>query len=113
MTYNFESIKIGDTYDGATFDVVRTPSPVVLTGAEIIFQVRKADVLYIEKRVGSGITISSAIQFILSPFIVVSNQTGIELTADTYDYDIQFIFTDGTVKTYISGTFTVIKDNNY
>jgi len=108
MNYNLPITKSGDTFDGITFNIEVNSVALDITNSVIIMQLRQKNELKKELRTGSGLTITNGVGGIFQ-----INALIIDLLAGVYDYDIQIIFTDGTVKTYISGTWTITKDNVY
>jgi hypothetical protein len=100
----------GDTYDGVQFTLLNTEdsSPIDLTGAAIKIQFRydsKIGTVQKEINIGSGVTVSDAINgiFSIDPFLI-------DWKPDTYFFDIQMTFPNGVVRTYIQGTIKVIQD---
>lgn len=107
--------KMNDHYKGDTFEGVRftikdssTELPIDLVGASIFIDFRSgnekgASVLKIS--LGSGITLEDAINgvFTIDSFVL-------DWRARIYHYDIQIVFLDGTVKTYVKGTINITQD---
>lgn len=108
--YNFPKLYEGDTHDGLSITVETTTggvsSPVDLTNVDIAMQVRSnsAGALALDLSVGSGITKTDATNgvFRVDAFTVPA--------AGLYDYDIEFTYADGTVKTYMGGAMSVKAD---
>jgi hypothetical protein len=107
QNYNYGSYLRGDTIPAKTFQVQstidQTTTPVDLTNASI----KCNFILGVQKKslsTGNGITVTDAAQgeFQIDAFVL--NYAG------TYKYDIQFLFDDGSIKTYISGICTIIND---
>ena len=107
MAYNLSDHKKGDTFAGASFTINVNASPLDLTGATIVMTVKRGDCN------GSTVgTLSSA----NAGEITITNAAGgefqideqvIDFPAGTHYYDIQFTLQDGTIKTYISGNWTI------
>ena len=105
-TYNFPKLYEGDTHDGLSITVETSSggpkSAVDLTNVTIAMQVRNnAGALVLDLSVGSGITKTDATNgvFRVDAFTVPA--------AGNYNYDIEFTYADGTVKTYMGGTMSV------
>lgn len=105
MAYNLSNHKSGDTFDGVDFTVTVNAAPLDLTGATITMTVKKDSckgqtVLTLTN--GSGLTVTNAAngQFEIDEQII-------NLPADTYYYEITFTLADTSVKTYISGYWTI------
>lgn len=87
-------IKVGDT-------------PVDLSGADVRMQVRPSagsPTLLVNLSEGSGITVQGANNN------QINIRSVITIAAGEYYYDLQALFADGTVKTYVTGVFTVYED---
>jgi len=108
MALNFENIK-GDTFEAVNFAVLLNNAPYNLTGAIIKMQLRKEyggiPVLSLTSVSNAGITILNA-----SNGTFKINKQIINVCAFNYLYDIEIEFSDGTVKTYISGNFLIKND---
>ena len=106
-TYNFPSYLKGDTINDTVFTVTQTisgvSSPVDLTGAIIKAKFKNGNNV-IDKTNGSGITVSDAINGVFQ-----INAFSIAL-AGVYHYDIEFTFSDGTIRSYLQGTITIQND---
>tara|TARA_R110002074_G_C12437061_1_gene657354 strand:+ start:475 stop:810 length:336 start_codon:yes stop_codon:yes gene_type:complete len=108
MSFKLRDRIKNDTSEKVVFTLTLNSSPIDLTGATMRCQFRKAHkvgVLVKTVSIGSGLTVatpSSGI-FELDSFIC-------DFDACLYWYDIETTFPDGTVKTYIQGTMTVLQD---
>lgn len=110
---NFETIK-GDTFNEVPFEVLRrtsptTTEPIILTGAVIRMQLRKeacaVAVLTLTTVANDGLTLTNGAN---GQFKI--NEQIIDIKAGRYYYDIEIKFSDDTVKTWVSGYFTVKQD---
>ncbi len=112
--YNFPDFYRGDTCQPIDFQITVNGSSLDLTGSLISMMVRKkvsreySDGLLMgsfDSDTIGGITITNAIggEFMF-------NSQLIDIIPDAFDYDIQIMFSDFTVKTYISGDFIVKQD---
>lgn len=110
---NFETIK-GDTFNEVPFEVLRrtsptTTEPIVLTGSVIRMQLRKeacaVAVLTFTTVANDGLTLTNGAN---GQFKI--NEQIIDIKAGRYYYDIEIKFADDTVKTWVSGYFTVKQD---
>lgn len=109
--FDFDDHKKGDTFDGASFQILEDGVAVDLTNAKITMDIRaKAkDAAYVLR-----LSTESAI-----PEIEISGVTPgafsilaqvIDIDAANYVYDIEITFASGRKKTWISGKFPVIQD---
>ena len=108
MSLNFQAIR-NDTFEAVPFAVLKNNVAVDLTGATIKMQLRKE----------AGGVIALSLTSVSSAGITITNTSGglfkinkqiISIDAFNYLYDIQIAFSDGTVKTWISGEFLIIND---
>jgi len=106
-TFDF-TVKKGDTYEGVFFQLLINEVPVNLTGVNIVAEFKK-----------TPLAVAAYTMNLDNDKIVVTNaaegrfkfdKQKIELPAGKYLYDVQFVFLDESVKTYISGTMTVEQD---
>lgn len=96
---NFEHIK-GDTFDAVNFQINFNSTPLNLTGATIRMQLRKEYQGLIYFNVALTIVNGSAGTFRI-------NKQIINIEAWDYLYDIEIALSDGTVKTWVSGIFSI------
>jgi hypothetical protein len=106
--YNFKNHKKGDTLNPVQFTLIINGEPQPLDGMSIncMFKKKQTDVnAVLTLSIDSGISIVNEAQgiFKIDPGVV-------NIPAGTYYYDIQFTFTDNTVKTLIEGTLIVVQD---
>ncbi|WP_431137473.1 hypothetical protein [Psychroserpens mesophilus] len=110
-TYNFKPQTKGDTFSGIQFTFNTSTNdvetPIDLSGATIIMDIKKTYDSPVVKRLEStsGITITDA-----ENGVVNINSFLVDLPAFKYVYDVEIVFPDTTVKTYIKGTFEVVGD---
>lgn len=110
MAYNLKTHKSGDTFDGVSFTITVNSSPLDLTGASIEMTVfSQGNGLKQVKKftVGNGLTITSP----ASGQFEIDEQV-IDLTPNTYYYEIEFTLQDGSVKTYVCGEWRITKKAN-
>lgn len=108
FTYNIAAHRRGDTWGGLAMTVTVNGSVVDLTGCSIRMQCRKK---YTPIKVYELSTASGDIEltdptngiFTILPKIV-------NFDASAYNYDIQFTFPSGLVRTYVAGTWTINQD---
>jgi hypothetical protein len=109
MSLNFSHIK-ADTFDQVNFELKVNNVAKDLTGAIIRMQLRtNADntttALSLTSVGSAGITITSP----LSGLFRINAQI-IDIPVYDYEYDIEIRFADNTVKTYISGIFSITQE---
>jgi hypothetical protein len=108
--HNFPNTVKGDTFDGAVFTITRNSTAIDLTDAEIIMHLRLTPTGAIVDSFttvgGGGLTIDA--DPTLGKFVFDSQI--INLPAATYVYDIQIEFSNGVVKTYVGGKWTILQD---
>jgi hypothetical protein len=106
-TYNFQNHVSGDTFDGVTFHIEDNNGDIDLTGAKVeMFTDHYLNLQPILSTVNGSIVIidESAVDSTISiPEQIISWPIG------TYNYRIKITFPNGKVKTYISGTWTIIE----
>jgi hypothetical protein len=109
MSLNFSHIK-ADTFDQVNFELKVNTVVKNLTGAVIRMQLRKtADdttpALSLTSVASAGITITSAVNGLFK-----INTQIIDIPVYDYEYDIEITFSDATVKTYVSGIFSITQE---
>jgi len=101
--------KKGDTFDEVNFQMIINTVALNLTGCTLRMQLRKeyGGVVYLSLTSVSsaGITITNAVSGLFK-----INKQIINIDAFNYIYDIELIKSDGTVKTYIDGVFSINND---
>jgi len=108
VTHNYKDAVRGDTIPAKQFTITKTvdqvTTPIDLTNVAIKARFVKEGQEII-KEVGSGIT------FIGDPALGVFEIDVFRLQGvGEYRYDLQFKFSDGTVKTYVKGTINIKED---
>lgn len=104
--YNIPTQYEGDTFDGFQITITQTSegttTPINLLGTTITSKFKQDGTVVLDLSEGSGITIvdDEAGIFKIDSFTVPS--TGM------YEYDIQFVYADGSVKTYLRGSMKVV-----
>jgi hypothetical protein len=105
MSYNFTHIK-GDTFEAVNFALVKNNVVVNLTGAVIKMQLRTECggliALSLTSVASAGITITNA-----SGGLFRINKQIINIASGNYLYDLEIVFADATVKTWLSGEFLI------
>ena len=108
MALDFTHIK-GDTFEAVNFQMIVNSVALNLTGCTLRMQLRKeyggVIFLALTSVASAGITITNP-----SSGIFAINRQIINLDAFNYIYDIELIKADGTVKTYVSGNFSITND---
>ena len=109
MSLNFSHIK-ADTFDQVNFELKVNNVAKDLTGATIRMQLRtNADnttpALSLTSVGSAGITITSPVSGLFR-----INAQIIDIPVYDYEYDIEIRFADNTVKTYISGIFSITQE---
>lgn len=106
-TYNFPNHKKGDTFNGIQFTVNVNALPSDLTGADIKMELRNKNcIAVLGFSTGNGrITITDAVNGVFQ-----INSGIIDIPVDTYNYDIQITYPVNIVKTYIEGTWKIVKE---
>jgi len=108
MALDFTHIK-GDTFEAVNFQMLVNSVALNLTGCTLRMQLRKeyggVIFLALTSVASAGITITNP-----SSGIFAINRQIINLDAFNYIYDIELIKADGTVKTYVSGNFSITND---
>ena len=99
--YDFSDHVRGDTYNGATFTVTVNSVALDLTGASISATFKKDNFTY-TLSTGNGLTISDA----AGGEFQVDEQV-INWREGKYRYDITFTLSDGSIKSYIYGTWNI------
>ena len=100
----FYAIK-GDTWNGASFAITVNGAAINLSGVSIEMSLRDGSGNLVDTLTSAAgdISITGANTFSILPFIVLYDFSQMK-------FDIKIIFTDGTVKTYIKGIFSVMED---
>ena len=110
-SYDFNDRYYGDTSDEVQFTVTKTVSNVTsaldLSGVSIRMHFKKEGT----NRVVKSLDTTSGITFVdASNGVFKINSFLMELPPHNYDYDIEFTFSSGVVRTYLRGNFNVVND---
>lgn len=109
MQYKIPDHLRGDTFDGTVFTVTVNGIPLDLTGASIkmslVTDLKTFEPVLTLSTPSSGMSIVSATA---GKFQI--NKQVISLAPNNYYFDIQITLADGTVKTYIKGTWKILQD---
>jgi len=108
QTYNFPDAVRGDSYGDVAFEILLNEEPANLTDAVIrMWLVDKQNIVAtsIYSTANDKIVITDAAA---GKFKIVFGI--LTLAPGVYNHDIEIEFTDGTVKTWIKGTLTVLND---
>lgn len=100
-----------DTFSSVNFTIkdLGSGDPINLTGVDIHIQFRyrcKTGSVVKDIEVGTGITLTDPTNGIFT----IDEFTPIVFEVGEYYYDAQITFTDGSIKTYVYGTFKVLQD---
>jgi hypothetical protein len=109
MTYRIPPHRRGDTWDGInSITISVNGSPVNLTGSTIKMEFRQSVDYPV---VLTFSTTDGTIEFVnpANGVIRIPAQK-IEVPFTTYQYDLQVTFPNGTVKTFMSGTWEIVPD---
>jgi hypothetical protein len=105
MSYNFTHIK-GDTFEAVNFALLKNNVVINLTGATIRMQLRSECgsliALSLTSVASAGITITNA-----AGGLFKINKQIINIASGNYLYDLEIVFADTTVKTWLSGEFLI------
>jgi len=105
MSYNFTHIK-GDTFEAVNFALHKNNVVINLTGATIRMQLRSECggliALSLTSVASAGITITNA-----AGGLFKINKQIINIASGNYLYDLEIVFADTTVKTWLSGEFLI------
>ena len=105
MALDFTHIK-GDTFEAVNFAVIKNAVAVDLTGATIKMQLKKEcggiPFLSLTTVSSNGLTITNA-----TGGLFKINKQIINISEYNYLYDIEITFSNGDVKTWIEGIFTI------
>jgi len=105
MSYNFTHIK-GDTFEAVNFALIKNSVVLSLTGAVIKMQLRSECggliALSLTSVASAGITITNA-----AGGLFKINKQIINIASGNYLYDLEIVFADTTVKTWLSGEFLI------
>ena len=108
--YNLTPTIAGDTFNGVQFTVTLTSggttAPIDLTdmGIKVVFKKQGQSTVISTLEIGSGITLDDAENGVFS----IDEFTAFT-TPYTYVYDMEFTYSNGTVKTYLKGNFEVLE----
>jgi hypothetical protein len=109
LTYNIPDHLRGDTWNGISSIIFSKDGiPLSLSGSQIDMQFRKdvdAPVTFELSTTNGGIVITDP-----SNGIIQIVPTLITMQYGTYQYDLEIILADGTVKTYMKGTWKIVPD---
>lgn len=105
-TYNIKSRLTGDTWPGITFTLSINDEPIDFTDCVVEMAFRKNSVIgkleWLLSSESDDITIDDSSITILPRLLTLS--------PGKYVYDLQVTFPDSTVRTYVKGSFQVLKD---
>jgi len=110
ITFNLKDRVKNDTFRSVNFIYKNgVGTPIDLTGASIHIQFRfrcKTGTIVKDVTDGNGITITDP----LNGMFTLDEFTPVDWEVDTYYYDVEVTFLDGTIKTYVNGTVKVLQD---
>jgi hypothetical protein len=113
VRYDFPSIIKGDTFNGVLFTLTLNTVPVDLTNAHINMDVRLTATGTLVKRYTSDASANITISATPTNGKFTFNQQIINIAAGNYKYDIEIELADGSIKTYVYGSFIVTQDVTY
>jgi hypothetical protein len=112
-TYDFPDHIKGDTMEAVTFTITVNAVALNLTGASARMDVRESlkgkQLVRYTSAVSGGLTIVAPATDGKLRF----DEAIIDLPVGTHNYDIEITLADASVKTYISGTWTIVQDITY
>jgi len=110
-TYNFPAVMAGDTWSKVGLELLfwsdppTNTVPILMDNNDVVMQIRTnftTEVITYQVRKGAGITVDGN-SVLIEPFVVTFKPA-------VYVYDLQITYEDGTIQTYLQGTFTVKAD---
>lgn len=110
-TYDFPPQKRGDTFSSVTFTINVDGVPLNCSGSNVLVQFRAKDYVppALEFSTESGSVLIQGDDFNVIRLVERSGSEML-LNPDTYHYDVDIEFPDGSNKTYIQGTLPIITD---
>ena len=111
--YNFPNHVKGDTFDGVLFTLTVNTVALNLTGAVINMDLRLTKTGVSVERFTSVADEHITISATPTDGTFTFNEQIISVDAGNYFYDIEIVFPDTTVKTYIAGRWNIIQDVTY
>lgn len=100
----------GDTFPGQQFTVLVNEAPLPLAGAVITMDLRKDERANSERVLRLSTTLGTISIINAAGGVFQINKQIIDIPAKQYNYDIEIVLANGDVKTYISGTWTILQD---
>jgi len=110
VRYDFPKTIKGDTFNGTLFTVTVNDLALDLTNAIVKMDLRLTPTGTIAKSFTSVGDADITISATPTDGKFTINRQIIDIDAGTYAYDIEIELADGTIKTYISGNWTIIQD---
>jgi len=108
MTYNIPRHRRGDTWDGInTIGIKVNGVPVNLSGAQVVMEFRED---YDSPIALTLSTLTSTISVLPNLSSVRVLPVLIDIPPATYKWDLQFNYSNTTVKTYLEGTWEIYFD---
>jgi hypothetical protein len=102
QNYDFDNAIQGNTYQGVIFNLPRE-EVFSLDGARIYMQLRKKP----GQTLAAEFSTENQKISILDKYSFSFTDQIIDVAADTYEYDILILFSDGRRETYIGGRWTI------
>lgn len=105
-TYNIRARLAGDTWPGLSFTITVNEVPVDFTGCTVDMAFKR------RSRLGKleWLLSSETGAITVDDNIITVTPRLLTLKPDSYVYDLQVTFSDGTVRTYVKGSFQVLSD---
>lgn len=109
LTFTIPAHRRGDTWGGINSIVISTDgTPVNLSGSSIKMQFREDIDAPVILEFSTENSIISLIENLEGALCI--NPTIIDIPYGVYRYDLQVTYPNGTVKTYINGTWEIVPD---
>ena len=103
-TYDFPDHESGDTFEGVTFTVLVNGVALNLTSATIVGTFNANGKKYTASTTNGELTITNA-----AGGIFTFDKQIVSYCPATYSYEMVFTLSDGSVKTYIDGTWKITR----
>ena len=103
-TYDFPDHESGDTFGGVTFTILVNAVALNLTGAVIVGTFKAGGKTYTASTTNGALTITNA-----AGGIFTYDEQVVSYSPATYSYEIVFTLSTGAIKTYIQGTWKILR----
>jgi hypothetical protein len=109
--YDFPQHVKGDTFNGVQFTVTVNAVPLDLTAAHIKMDLRLTPLGVVAESFSDGAGITIAVNPATGVFKFDAQV--VNIPAATYYYDIEITLSNGVIKTYVGGRWTILQDITY